>query len=61
MQCANEDDLVATLQYVVALAFELPVSVVDQDENPRSSAQSRRQCSNHVADGCTELTLSLHR
>lgn len=42
MQCANEHNLIAALQYIVAFAFKLPVSIVDEDKNSRSSAQSER-------------------
>lgn len=36
MQGGDEDDLVVVLQDVITLPFQLPIGVVDQDENARS-------------------------
>ena len=36
MQGGYEDDLVAFLQEVIAFPFQLPISVIDQDEDTRS-------------------------
>lgn len=37
MQGGDEDDLIVVLQDVIALSFQLPIGVVDQDEDARSS------------------------
>jgi hypothetical protein len=39
MQRGYEDDLVAVLQRIVALALELPVRVVDENKNTRSTRE----------------------
>jgi len=36
MQGGYEDDLIVVLQDVIAFSFQLPIGVVDQDENTRS-------------------------
>ena len=40
MERADEDDLVAVLQDVIAFALELPVAVVDQHEDARATVAS---------------------
>lgn len=42
VKSADENDLVALLQHVVAFAFELPVSVVDENEDARTTVGSRQ-------------------
>jgi hypothetical protein len=39
MQRGYEDDLVAVLQLIVALALELPIRVVDKNKNTRSTRE----------------------
>lgn len=43
MQSADEDDLIAILQEVVALAFKLPIAVVDENEDTRSTVAQERE------------------
>jgi len=35
MQCRDEHNLVAILQFILALTLQLPVSVIDKDQNTR--------------------------
>jgi hypothetical protein len=37
MESTDEDDLITSLKYIVALSFELPIYIVDQNKNTRSS------------------------
>lgn len=60
MECADEDNLVAILQNIVAFAFELPVTVVDQNEDPRATVAPERDNDTRdwsASDGRTEVYL----
>lgn len=37
MKRRNEDNVILLLKFVILLAFELPISVVDEDQDSRSS------------------------
>lgn len=43
MQRRDEHDLVTTLEHIPALAFQLPIRIVDEDENTRSTVSGARQ------------------
>lgn len=39
MQSRDEEDIIRPLQLVLVLAFQLPIGIVDQDQNPISAAK----------------------
>lgn len=43
VQSADKDNLVTVLQNVVSFALQFPVSVVDEDENARTTVESTRR------------------
>lgn len=54
MESRHEENIISRLQDIFLLALELPVRIVDQDEDPRTSVVIRQRWSDFSSGGREE-------